>query len=398
MRPVTWFAATLLVGCLVPLISFAQDAPTAQRPSPAEPVQVAPGGDDVHVAPAPAPPHIVLEPAPGQGADVARRQFELRRRYERRMANRAGQPPHPAGPEAAPRPPGAGPPHRQFQPPNPLRRFAYRRVAQTVKGSYLGVGTSSPPEALQRQLQLKPGLGLVVEQVEPGSPAEQAGVKQFDVLQKLNDQLLVNPEQLLVLVRTFKAGDQVKLTVIREGKAQELTATLVERDVPPVRLSFTQPNVLQVNTARETPEQLDLAEVLTMLPAPENPYVAAEGDVLFLKGGEGGDGERRVEAVSVMIEDNVHRMLINTKDGKKHLRVEDKSDGGVVFDGPIQTEDELGKVPTDVRDKIEKIGLQRLTLPAGGEPNQPPPTPTTVESQPTETPQPTPQSTPQLRP
>lgn len=385
MRPVTWLAATLLVGCLVPLISFAQDAPTAQPPSPAEPVQVAPGGDDVHVAPVPAPPHIVLEPAPGQGADVAQRQYELRRRYERRMANRAGQPPHP------------GQPHVQFRAPNTLRRFNYRRVAQTVKGSYLGVGTSSPPEALQRQLQLKPGLGLVVEQVEPGSPAEQAGVKQFDVLQKLNDQLLVNPEQLLVLVRTFKAGDQVKLTVIREGKPQELTARLVERDVPPVRLSFTQPNVLQVNTANETPEQLDLAEVL-MLPAPENPYVAADGDVLVLKGGEGGDGEMRIEAVSVMIEDNVHRMSINTKDGKKHLRVEDKSDGGVVFDGPIQTEDELGKVPTDVRDKIEKIGLQRLTLPPGGEPNQaPPPTPT-VESQPTQTRQPNPQNTPQPRP
>ena len=43
-------------------------------------------------------------------------------------------------------------------------------------------------------------MGLVVEFVADKSPATEAGLKPEDVLEKLNDQLLVNSEQLAVLV------------------------------------------------------------------------------------------------------------------------------------------------------------------------------------------------------
>lgn len=103
-----------------------------------------------------------------------------------------------------------------------------------VKGSYLGVATSPAPKSLRHQVELPEGVGLVVDAVAPDSPAAEAGLKQHDLLHKLNEQLLINPQQLAVLVRTFKPDETIKLTIIRAGKAVELSAKLVERDLPPL--------------------------------------------------------------------------------------------------------------------------------------------------------------------
>ena len=80
-------------------------------------------------------------------------------------------------------------------------------------------------ETLRAQLKLPAGVGLAVKHVE--GPAKDAGVQQHDVLYKLNDQLLINTEQLVVLVRNFKPGDKVELTVIRQAQPVQLSATLV---------------------------------------------------------------------------------------------------------------------------------------------------------------------------
>jgi hypothetical protein len=102
------------------------------------------------------------------------------------------------------------------------------------KAAYLGIATSPAPPVLRKQLKLSDGMGLVVDFVEPGSPAEAAGVQPYDVAVRLNDQILVNAPQLAVLVRTFDPGAEVTLTVIREGKETPVKVKLVEREVKPI--------------------------------------------------------------------------------------------------------------------------------------------------------------------
>src|SRR5687767_13080737 len=76
-----------------------------------------------------------------------------------------------------------------------------QKPAETVKAAFLGVGVEKPSETLRAQLGLQEGVGLVVNLVEENSPAKGAGIRQHDVLHKLDDQLLVNEEQLVTLVR-----------------------------------------------------------------------------------------------------------------------------------------------------------------------------------------------------
>ena len=62
-------------------------------------------------------------------------------------------------------------------------RWNLAAQGKTEKAAWLGVATSRPPLALLKQLKIKSG--LVVDEVIPGSPAELAGLKPQDVIEKL---------------------------------------------------------------------------------------------------------------------------------------------------------------------------------------------------------------------
>ncbi|MDB6077652.1 MAG: htrA [Akkermansiaceae bacterium] len=96
--------------------------------------------------------------------------------------------------------------------------------------TFLGVSTNPPSQELSTQLAVPADTGLVVDFVTPGSPAEKAGVQNSDVLTKLDDQILILPRQLAVLVANHKEGDSVKISLIRKGQPQEITATLGKQE------------------------------------------------------------------------------------------------------------------------------------------------------------------------
>jgi len=100
--------------------------------------------------------------------------------------------------------------------------------------AFLGVNVSPVPESLRGRLQLPAGIGMVVASVEPRSPAQQAGIQPRDVLHKIDDQLLVNAEQLAALVRTFKAGREVRVSLVRGGKPMQVKVKLGQRNLPPL--------------------------------------------------------------------------------------------------------------------------------------------------------------------
>lgn len=110
--------------------------------------------------------------------------------------------------------------------------------------AFLGVQTEHLPASLAWHLKLSPGFGLMVGEVMEGSPAAQAGIRQYDVLLRYQDQQLVNMEQLQVLVRSGRKGDRVKLLVVSQGDEKEVTVIL---DEGPVEVS---PALLAVEDLR----------------------------------------------------------------------------------------------------------------------------------------------------
>jgi hypothetical protein len=92
--------------------------------------------------------------------------------------------------------------------------------------TYLGLAVKEASEELSSQLGLKPGEGLTVILLAPGSPAEKADFHKNDVLVDLDGQMLVHPLQLQKLIQMHAEGDAVKLTFYRAGKKQTATVKL----------------------------------------------------------------------------------------------------------------------------------------------------------------------------
>jgi hypothetical protein len=114
--------------------------------------------------------------------------------------------------------------------------FPMARIPQAPR-AWLGLEITKPDETITAHLpNLPPGIGFVVRSVDEGGPAEQAGLREFDVLWKIGDQMLVNEGQLAALLRLRKPGDEINLAGFRAGKALEVTLKLGEAPAGRLRL------------------------------------------------------------------------------------------------------------------------------------------------------------------
>ncbi|HVJ81284.1 MAG TPA: PDZ domain-containing protein [Planctomycetia bacterium] len=96
------------------------------------------------------------------------------------------------------------------------------------KETFLGVVTEPVPPALAAHVPAKKG--LLVARILPGSPAEKAGLQQYDILLGVNSTGVETPQDLKKVVTSVKAGETVKLRVFHEGKETGIAAKLEERE------------------------------------------------------------------------------------------------------------------------------------------------------------------------
>ena len=88
----------------------------------------------------------------------------------------------------------------------------------------IGLGCTDVHPAVRAQLGLAERQGLLVEQVMPGSPAEKAGIKQYDVVLRTNGRELRDLTELVQAVNE-SAGKELALTIIRRGAEQSVQVT-----------------------------------------------------------------------------------------------------------------------------------------------------------------------------
>jgi putative serine protease PepD len=68
--------------------------------------------------------------------------------------------------------------------------------------------------------------GAVVRSVSPGTAAEDAGLQRGDIITRVDDNIISSSDALVAMIRTYRPGDQVQLTFIRDGSRQTITVTL----------------------------------------------------------------------------------------------------------------------------------------------------------------------------
>jgi hypothetical protein len=278
-------------------------------------------------------------------------------------------PPQPPGPHGPPGMPGG------------------HDKAPKVPMTFLGVETSQVPNVVSDQLGLTKGFGLVVDYVVPNSPAASAGVQQNDILKMLNDQILMEPTQLRKLLQTFSEGTEVTLTILRKGQEQKITVKLAKKEMPQRHSMMPGGNHdmhWDFDETGDVGEQMqELKEQLkeqlgdtqrgiirgAVIQAHEAARRAREDarraarEVRILSNDNGTLKATKIDLgkAQIVFSDGKGEMKLENANGKKLLTAKD-SQGKLLFSGPVETKEDLDKVPADVRDRYEK--LKQNDLPA----------------------------------
>jgi len=191
--------------------------------------------------------------------------------------------------------------------------------SMTTKG--MGVTLSRASRVLSRQLALKRGAGLVVEAVTPGSAAARAGFEPHDVIVRLDDQLLVLPEQFDALLEAREPEDPLVCTVLRSG--QEVAISLGGQ---PGRGG----SAPVVRSLRPTASSLAIVQ----------PVGPAGADARL----------RRLSDETLLREDGDFRIQLSRGD-QTRLTVTD-AEGRIVFDAAIDAPADRALVPEAIRARV----------------------------------------------
>jgi serine protease Do len=97
-----------------------------------------------------------------------------------------------------------------------------------VRRGQLGVVVQAVTEDIAQSLGLKETRGVIVGSVQKGSAAERAGIKQGDVITGFNGNAVNDANELRNLVAATQPGTDAQVTILRDGREQQLSVTLGE--------------------------------------------------------------------------------------------------------------------------------------------------------------------------
>jgi membrane-associated protease RseP (regulator of RpoE activity) len=101
-----------------------------------------------------------------------------------------------------------------------------------VRRGFLGVALTDLTPELRAHFGVPEDAGALVAKVEPGSPADKAGIRVGDILTRVDGGAVKSSWDVTGKIRKLDDGQQVPLEVWRNGKAQNVTATIVEKERP----------------------------------------------------------------------------------------------------------------------------------------------------------------------
>ena len=94
--------------------------------------------------------------------------------------------------------------------------------------AYLGVQLQDLNKDLAPYFGVKENEGALILSVEEDSPAEKAGLKAGDVITKIDDEKVTDPEDVKEIISDLEEDDVIKIEIVRQNKKQTIDVTLEE--------------------------------------------------------------------------------------------------------------------------------------------------------------------------
>ena len=99
------------------------------------------------------------------------------------------------------------------------------------------------PGAVNREYGFKNG--VLVQQVQPGGPADKAGIKALDIITTVDGRSIKDGDDLVNEIASRRPGSTIRLGYMRDGKPMDTTVTIGDRDTVFAEMSNPQPETAQ---------------------------------------------------------------------------------------------------------------------------------------------------------
>jgi hypothetical protein len=283
------------------------------------------------------------------------------------------------------------------------------KIKPAASAAYAGISPAIVTELARRAVTSKdvpPGVGVLVAFVDPKGPS-MGVLAEDDILVRLDDQVLVNPEQFRALIGMHKPGDVVKIVAVREDEVVNVDLKLGSRNAPvsaapkakksvapkadvkpadepapaqapqavvPPRMGITingqtfefnqdpmqgfPPEIIQqfnemrrrsMAVPQEPQAQVEAAPEKKSAPVPQAPALQSKSKSFSFSFGNGAS----VSSNSVA-SDRDGTVAIDERDGKKHAVIKDAS-GKVLFDGDVTSDEARAKMNPKLRDRLKLV-------------------------------------------
>lgn len=127
---------------------------------------------------------------------------------------------------------------------------------KTVKRPYIGISGQGIDSSITEIYGLPAGVS--VKEVEKGSPAEAAGIEKGDIIIKIEGKEISTVTELNKIKYTYKIGDTITLTILRNGQEKDLKLTLGEEPIENNTKEEDKTTIKENNSNTERHESTDL--------------------------------------------------------------------------------------------------------------------------------------------
>jgi serine protease Do len=115
------------------------------------------------------------------------------------------------------------------------------RASGRVTRGRIGVQIEPVTKELAESIGLGKAQGALVNRIEPGAPADKAGLEAGDVILKIDGKPIEKSSDLPRLVGNTKPGTKSNLTVFRRGASKEMSIVIAELEPEKVAKPSTEP-------------------------------------------------------------------------------------------------------------------------------------------------------------
>ncbi len=93
---------------------------------------------------------------------------------------------------------------------------------------YLGIGSQTITPAIAQRYHLGAQWGAYITQVDPNSPASNAGLQQNDIITSVGNQAIDSDHSFINALFAYQPGDQVEVKILRNNQEMTVNVTLGE--------------------------------------------------------------------------------------------------------------------------------------------------------------------------